>query len=60
VPGDAIAYVGFDNLASLVSNAIGQVESAAVDAGRPLVYFHGAYHTVAADSEAPAAGGSQR
>ncbi len=25
VPGDAIAYLGFDNLASLVSNAIGQV-----------------------------------
>ena len=27
--------------------------------GRPLVYFHGAYHSVATDSEAPAAGGSQ-
>ena len=25
VPGDAIAYLGFDNLAALVSNAIGQV-----------------------------------
>src|SRR4029079_14361104 len=31
VPGDAIAYVGFDNLASLVSNAIGQAESASPD-----------------------------
>ena len=39
---------------------IGQVESAIVEGGRPLVYFHGAYHTVAVDSEAPAAGGNPR
>jgi flavin reductase (DIM6/NTAB) family NADH-FMN oxidoreductase RutF len=38
---------------------IGQVETASVENGRPLVYFHGAYHSVAADSEAPAGGSSQ-
>jgi flavin reductase (DIM6/NTAB) family NADH-FMN oxidoreductase RutF len=28
---------------------IGQVEAASVAAGRPLVYFHGAYHSLATD-----------
>jgi flavin reductase (DIM6/NTAB) family NADH-FMN oxidoreductase RutF len=35
---------------------IGQVESATVEPGQPLVYFHGAYHTVTTDSETPAGG----
>ena len=40
---------------------IGQVESASVETGRPLVYFHGAYQAVAADTRgAAAAGGSPR
>jgi flavin reductase (DIM6/NTAB) family NADH-FMN oxidoreductase RutF len=38
---------------------IGQVETASVTGGRPLVYFHGGYHTLTADSEAPAGGGGQ-
>ncbi|HEY7141520.1 MAG TPA: flavin reductase family protein [Methylomirabilota bacterium] len=33
---------------------IGQVESATVVGGRPLVYFHGGYHSLTADSGAPA------
>ena len=33
---------------------IGRVESASVVGGRPLVYFHGAYHSLTADSGAPA------
>ena len=32
---------------------IGQVESADVAAGRPLVYFHGGYHSLAPDGGAP-------
>ena len=31
---------------------IGQVEAASVAGGRPLVYFHGSYHSVTADGEA--------
>jgi flavin reductase (DIM6/NTAB) family NADH-FMN oxidoreductase RutF len=38
---------------------IGQVETASVVGGRPLVYFHGAYHSLTADTGA-AAEGSQR
>jgi flavin reductase (DIM6/NTAB) family NADH-FMN oxidoreductase RutF len=32
---------------------IGQVESASVTGGRPLVYFHGGYHSLTPDSSAP-------
>ena len=32
---------------------IGQVESASVAGGRPLVYFHGAYHGLTSNSVAP-------
>ena len=34
---------------------VGLVESATIAAGRPLVYFHGGYHSVTADNTAPAA-----
>jgi len=33
---------------------VGQVEAASVTGGRPLVYFHGVYHSLPADSGAPA------
>jgi flavin reductase (DIM6/NTAB) family NADH-FMN oxidoreductase RutF len=38
---------------------IGEVEAASVTGGRPLVYFHGAYHGLTADSGAPAGDMSQ-
>ena len=33
---------------------VGQVEAASVAGGRPLVYFHGGYHSLTADSATPA------
>jgi flavin reductase (DIM6/NTAB) family NADH-FMN oxidoreductase RutF len=39
---------------------IGQVESASVAGGQPLVYFHGGYHSLAADRGAPPDDGRQR
>jgi flavin reductase (DIM6/NTAB) family NADH-FMN oxidoreductase RutF len=33
---------------------VGLVESASIAGGRPLVYFHGTYHSVTADTGAPA------
>ena len=33
---------------------VGLVESAIVAGGRPLIYFHGGYHTLTADNPAPA------
>jgi flavin reductase (DIM6/NTAB) family NADH-FMN oxidoreductase RutF len=38
---------------------VGLVESATVAAGHPLVYFHGLYHSVTADTIAPAGEASQ-
>jgi len=38
---------------------IAQVETASVTEGRPLVYFHGDYHSLTADGEAPAGDWSQ-
>jgi flavin reductase (DIM6/NTAB) family NADH-FMN oxidoreductase RutF len=39
---------------------IGQVESALVLGGRPLVYFHGGYHSLAPDTAAPPGDGGRR
>jgi flavin reductase (DIM6/NTAB) family NADH-FMN oxidoreductase RutF len=39
---------------------IGQVESAIVLGGRPLVYFHGGYHSLAPDTAAPPGHGGRR
>jgi flavin reductase (DIM6/NTAB) family NADH-FMN oxidoreductase RutF len=38
---------------------IGQVESASVAGGRPLVYFHGSYHSLMPDSGAPPGDGGR-
>jgi flavin reductase (DIM6/NTAB) family NADH-FMN oxidoreductase RutF len=38
---------------------VGLVESASVAGGRPLVYFHGAYHSLTADTGAPASEAGQ-
>ena len=38
---------------------IAQVETASIPGGRPLVYFHGSYHGVTADSEPQARDGGQ-
>jgi flavin reductase (DIM6/NTAB) family NADH-FMN oxidoreductase RutF len=38
---------------------VGLVESATVAGGRPLVYFHGGYHSLTADSAAPASEAGQ-
>jgi flavin reductase (DIM6/NTAB) family NADH-FMN oxidoreductase RutF len=38
---------------------IAEVETASVAEGRPLVYFHGGYHSLTADGEAPASDGGQ-
>jgi flavin reductase ActVB len=38
---------------------IGLVESALVSAGRPLLYFHGGYHSLTADTAAPAGDAGQ-
>jgi flavin reductase (DIM6/NTAB) family NADH-FMN oxidoreductase RutF len=38
---------------------VGQVEAASVTGGRPLLYFHGGYHSLTADSGAPAGDGGQ-
>ena len=38
---------------------IGEVEVASVAGGRPLVYFHGAYHSLMADGGAPSGDGGQ-
>jgi flavin reductase (DIM6/NTAB) family NADH-FMN oxidoreductase RutF len=32
---------------------IGRVEAATIDGGRPLVYFHGGYHSLTADGNTP-------
>jgi flavin reductase (DIM6/NTAB) family NADH-FMN oxidoreductase RutF len=32
---------------------IGRVEVATIDGGRPLVYFHGGYHSLTADGATP-------
>jgi flavin reductase (DIM6/NTAB) family NADH-FMN oxidoreductase RutF len=39
---------------------IGQVEGVSVAAGRPLVYFHGAYHSLTIDSGPGTTDGGQR
>ena len=38
---------------------VGLVEAATVAGGQPLIYFHGGYHSVVADTVAPAAGADQ-
>jgi flavin reductase (DIM6/NTAB) family NADH-FMN oxidoreductase RutF len=36
---------------------VGRVEATEVTSGRPLVYFHGAYHSLAADAASPPSDG---